>query len=421
VTDDDGATDSASTTATITDVPNVPPAADPNGPYTGTVGLPVTFDGSGSTDPDGTIVSYEWDFGDGSGGAGVSPAHPYAAAGTYTVTLTVTDDDGATDSASTTATITDAPNQPPVADPNGPYAAFVGEAILFDGSASFDPDGTIVSWDWDFGDGAAGAGENPTHAYGAPGTFTVTLTVTDDDGATDSASTTATITEAPVLEPDIQVSPLALSFGDVFIGDAATQSVTVTNVGNDTLTVTGLIVAGSGFGLNSNSPATPFNLTPGQSAPVLVDFAPTAVGPATGTLDISSNDPDEPTVTVDLTGNGLEPPVAVVDLDIVRFQVNKRYRIGSNKPMRAKLVVANNGTAEEPRQATLTVMLDGAVMYTETIFVADAVGDGSSRFNFESFFPTVPGEYTLMVTVDDDDPDDDTAVGITTVVPSKGG
>ncbi|MDH3458376.1 MAG: PKD domain-containing protein, partial [Gemmatimonadota bacterium] len=64
-----------------------------------------TFDGSGSTDPDGTIVSYEWDFGDGATGTGVSPSHTYAAAGTYDVTLTVTDNDGATDTQATTATI----------------------------------------------------------------------------------------------------------------------------------------------------------------------------------------------------------------------------------------------------------------------------------------------------------------------------
>ena len=86
-------------------MPNDPPVADPNGPYTGTVGSPVSFDGSGSVDPDGTIVAYDWDFGDGGSGTGVSPSYSYAAAGTFTVTLTVTDDDGATDSAGTTATI----------------------------------------------------------------------------------------------------------------------------------------------------------------------------------------------------------------------------------------------------------------------------------------------------------------------------
>ena len=104
VTDDGGLTDSATSTATIA-AANVAPTADANGLYTGTAGIAVTFDGSGSTDSDGTIASYAWDFGDGSTGTGVSPSHAYAAAGLYTVTLTVTDDGGLTDSATSTATI----------------------------------------------------------------------------------------------------------------------------------------------------------------------------------------------------------------------------------------------------------------------------------------------------------------------------
>ena len=57
----------------------------------------LRFDGGGSTDSDGTIVKYEWNFGDGSGGSGeVNPTHHYTAAGTYTVMLTVTDNLGGT-------------------------------------------------------------------------------------------------------------------------------------------------------------------------------------------------------------------------------------------------------------------------------------------------------------------------------------
>jgi PKD repeat protein len=69
-------------------------------------GLSCTFDGSGSTDPDGTVTSYAWTFGDGGTGSGPTPGHTYAAGGTYTVTLTVTDDGGATGTVTHGVTVT---------------------------------------------------------------------------------------------------------------------------------------------------------------------------------------------------------------------------------------------------------------------------------------------------------------------------
>ncbi|TIC84808.1 PKD domain-containing protein [Nocardioides sp. GY 10113] len=70
----------------------------PTAEFAATVdGLDVAFDGSASTDPDGTIAYYSWDFGDGTTGTGVAPTHTYATGGTYDVTLSVLDDDGALD------------------------------------------------------------------------------------------------------------------------------------------------------------------------------------------------------------------------------------------------------------------------------------------------------------------------------------
>ncbi len=69
--------------------------------------LSVDFDGSTSNDPDGTIASYAWSFGDGSTGSGISPSHTYANSGTYTVSLTVTDNDGATDVQSQSVAVSD--------------------------------------------------------------------------------------------------------------------------------------------------------------------------------------------------------------------------------------------------------------------------------------------------------------------------
>lgn len=172
---------------------NVPPIADPDGPYSGDAGQPILFDGSGSSDVDGTIVSYDWDFDDGNRGTGVAPTHTYAAPGTYNVTLTVTDDGGLTDTATTIAVVR-AVNQPPVAVPGGPYAGTPGQPVQFDGTASYDPDGEIFAYLWDFGDGDTGLGPTPTHTYSDVGTYTVTLRVVDFDGEVGSATTTAVVT-----------------------------------------------------------------------------------------------------------------------------------------------------------------------------------------------------------------------------------
>ena len=88
-------------------------------------------------------------------------------------------------------------NEPPVAEAGINRTVVVGEAVRFDGSASTDPDGTVVAWQWHFGDGTTGEGALVTHAYSAAGSFVVTLTVTDDQGAT--AADTATVTvQTPV-------------------------------------------------------------------------------------------------------------------------------------------------------------------------------------------------------------------------------
>ena len=164
---------------------NVPPTAS----FASTVtGLDVAVDGSGSSDPDGSVASYTWTFGDGSTGTGVTATHRYAAGGTYTVSLTVTDDKGAT-ATTTRQVLVSAPNQVPSATFTSTVA---GTDVAVDGSGSSDPDGSVASYAWSFGDGGTGTGVTATHRYAAGGTYTVSLTVTDDKGAT--ATTTRQVT-----------------------------------------------------------------------------------------------------------------------------------------------------------------------------------------------------------------------------------
>src|SRR5438132_575902 len=144
----------------------------------------VTFNASSSSDPDGMIRSYIWDFGDGSAGNGSVVQHRYGQAGTFRVLLTVVDDQGATDSA--TSYIVVSVTHPPVAAFSAsPPMAYRGIPIWFDGSNSTDPDGgSIVSYDWDFGDQRTASGRVVTHTYVSDGKFSVTIIVTDSFGTT---------------------------------------------------------------------------------------------------------------------------------------------------------------------------------------------------------------------------------------------
>ena len=283
VTDDDGVSDSETTGAVIA-AANQPPTADANGPYTGAVNVAVNFDGSASNDPDGTIASYAWDFGDGNTGSGATPSHPYATADNYTVTLTVTDNDGATSAEAFSTAAIDSPNVPPVADADGPYAGKVGVPVDFDGSASSDPDGTIATYAWDFDDGNTGTGATPSHTYAATGAYNVVLTVTDNDGDSASAATGAIIGDGINLpptadpggpytgevnvavsfngrassDPDGTIATYAWDFGDGNTGTGARPShsyaaadnyvvtLTVTDDGGKTDTQTATAVIGAG-------------------------------------------------------------------------------------------------------------------------------------------------------------------------------
>jgi len=154
------------------------------------VGTTVTFDASNSSDPNGRVVSYAWDWGDGTTNGTTTKItnpsinHTYNSAGTYAVALTVTDSLNLTASSSQSL-IVKATNVPPIPSFTiTPQTTYVGDLVTFNGSSSSDPDGIYpVSLSWQYGDGASQKGNNVTsHAYTASGLFNVTLTATDDSG-----------------------------------------------------------------------------------------------------------------------------------------------------------------------------------------------------------------------------------------------
>jgi PKD repeat protein len=173
---------------------NEPPtaviAADP---VQGRAPLRVQFDASDSFD-DGTITKYLWEFGtapDREWADGVRAEHSFERSGVHTVRLKVTDESGLAGTAEITITIE---NTPPLASCRfSSDSPVVGEWVLFDASASFDPDGRLVDFIWDFGDGTSTRGTRVGHAYEEVGVYSVRLTIEDDAGATASLVHTFTV------------------------------------------------------------------------------------------------------------------------------------------------------------------------------------------------------------------------------------
>ncbi len=185
-----------------------PPVADLVAtPTTGTAPLTVNFDATGSTDADGTIVQYDFDFGDGNTDSNTSgvESHTYTAAGTYTASVVVTDNDGLTHTA--TVTITVEVLEPPVADLVAtPTTGTAPLTVNFDATGSTDADGTIVQYDFDFGDGntASNSVGTETHVYTMAGTYTASLSVTDNDGLMDFTTIAITVEVEECAHPDYE-------------------------------------------------------------------------------------------------------------------------------------------------------------------------------------------------------------------------
>ncbi|MFD1587794.1 PKD domain-containing protein [Halorientalis brevis] len=201
VTDEEGK--SATDTLTVGVGTKAPEARISTEKTTAITGETIRFDGSNSSDPDGSIASYAWDFGDGTTAIGVSRTHSYSSTGTYTVRLNVTDNWGllSTD----TVDVSIVPNEPPTASASADDTApNPGESITFDASDSTDSTGRIVSYEWDFGDGTTATGATPTHSYSSGGTYQATVTVTDVKGATDTDTVTIDVNDAPTASAAVE-------------------------------------------------------------------------------------------------------------------------------------------------------------------------------------------------------------------------
>lgn len=173
-----------------------PVAVAAGSPASGDVPLAVTFSSAGSSDPDGSIASYLWEFGDGATSTTANPSHTYTVPGQYVALLTLTDNQGASTRNTVQINVT-APNQLPVAVASADtYGGPATLDVTFYAAGSYDPDGGIGNVWWDFGDGNTSWGATSGNTFYQPGVYDVVMTLWDSRAAAATAHLTIIVTSS---------------------------------------------------------------------------------------------------------------------------------------------------------------------------------------------------------------------------------
>jgi PKD repeat protein len=149
-----------------------------------------------STISTGSLVSYEWSFGDGASSQRQNPSHQYSSADSFTVSLSVTSDQGCEDTASQPVTVNPTPNS------SFTFTKKSGGTVAFEAA-----DSTLSNYQWTFGDGNTSIKAKPDHTYTSNGTYKVDLVTTNSTNCRDTTTKTVSISTVGLEEkpngPDI--------------------------------------------------------------------------------------------------------------------------------------------------------------------------------------------------------------------------
>ena len=401
-TDSLNATGSADSTLTVNETPNTAPTVNAPAPITLTV--PQGTTSVPASDP--TIAAFLADASANDtedGALSVSNDAPSDfPLGVTTVTFSATDSCGLTTTATSTVTIQEeAGNTAPTLTVPDPITVTAGlcatsvpasdaaiAAFLNGATADDTEDGDLT---------ALITNDAPTDfpATVSPGTTTtVTFSVTDSGDPSGNPITTNGTSTVTAVDPNTAptvTAPAPLTL----IVPAGTTSVPATDpaIAAFLASATATDAQDGALAVSNNAPADfPLGTT-------TVTFTASDTCGATGS--------DSSTVSIVVED--------VVDLDIAQFRVTKSVRLAKVKAIGIKLVVKNNGVTEGNAPATVVGMQNGLEVYNQTLTVSDPTGNGRSKFDFPSFTPTVPGDITWTVTIDDGDPDIDKATATTRV------
>ena len=255
---------------------NQPPIADANGPYTGFVGFPITFDGTGSYDPDGTIISYEWDLdddGEFDDATGATLTKIWDVPYSGNISLRVTDDEGATDTDTTTLTVEEAVDTTPPTIESvtlDAYTIIPDAAIHVTVNATDNVGVTAVTADSVSLVETESIWEGSITAPSATGSYT--LTIRAEDAAKNIAETTVdySVVKPTAAYVDLTLTPSDITFSNQnpTVGETITINATIHNVGNATATNATVQLFDNGMPISSNLTITTINATETGTAQV---------------------------------------------------------------------------------------------------------------------------------------------------------
>jgi len=205
------------------------------------------------------------------------------------------------------------------------------------------------------------------------------------------------IGEPAPASPYIAVEPTSIDFGTVILGQSAQRTLTVRNSGNAELVISAIGSSHTAFSLIGD---TAFQLAPGGSKTLTIQFLPTATGQQQANLTINSNDGGQPTVTVSLSGSGLGVPHIAVEPTSVDFGT-----VILGQSAQRTLTVRNSGSAD----LVISAMRSSNAAFSLIGDTAFQLAPGSSKTLAVQFLPTATGQQQASLTVYSNDADQPTA------------
>jgi len=241
----------------------------------------------------------------------------------------------------------------------------------------------------------SGASMPMTINAGSSASFSAIFTPTSAGAATGSISIVSNAPGSPALialtgtgmQGQVAASPSIVNFGSIAVGSNGTQSVTLTNSGTGSVTISSATVSGAGLSISGLS--TPLTLGAGLSTTFSAKFAPTSAGSASGSISIVSNAPNSPT-TISLSGTGTQPQLAATPTSTAFGNVTT----GTSN---SQTFTLTNGGSATVTISSVTVA--GAGFSTSGIAAPVNLGAGQSTTFNAVFAPSAAGSVTGTISL----------------------